>query len=115
MTITDVTVHPKDGCFVVIFTDQSGNNISVTLYAAASPGLTSDNAITRARALLATTLQSSQADGTRGKDAALLEEELEEVVMMLATNRWPFRLHATYDESISLTVSTGVVMILSDV
>jgi len=78
MTITDVTVHPKDGCFVVIFTDQSGNNISVTLYAAASPGLTSDNAITRARALLATTLQSSQADGTRGKDAALLEEELEE-------------------------------------
>lgn len=30
-----------------------------------------------------------------------LETELEEVVMMLASNRWPFRLHATYDESIS--------------
>ncbi len=78
MAITDVTVHPKDGSFVVIFTDQSGNNISVTLYAAASPGLTSDNAITRARALLSATLQSSQVDGARGKDAALLEEELEE-------------------------------------
>src|SRR5712671_793214 len=30
-----------------------------------------------------------------------LESELEEVVMMLATNRWPFRLHATFDESIT--------------
>ncbi|CAN7432664.1 hypothetical protein [Rhizobium sp. LjRoot258] len=78
MAITDVTVHPKESSFVVIFTEQSGNSISVTLYAAASPGLTNDNAITRARALLATTLQSSQADGARGKDAALLEEELEE-------------------------------------
>ncbi|KQV10848.1 hypothetical protein ASC97_16195 [Rhizobium sp. Root1203] len=78
MAITDVTVHPKDGGFVVAFGDQSGNGIAVTLYAAASPGLTSDNAITRARALLATALQSSQTDGPRGKDPALLEEELEE-------------------------------------
>ena len=30
-----------------------------------------------------------------------LEEELEDVVMALASNGWPFRLHATYDESIS--------------
>ena len=30
-----------------------------------------------------------------------LEGELEEVVTMLASNRWPFRLHATYDESIT--------------
>ncbi len=30
-----------------------------------------------------------------------LESELEEVVTMLASNRWPFRLHATYDESIT--------------
>jgi len=29
-----------------------------------------------------------------------LEGELKEVVMMLASNRWPFRLHATYNESI---------------
>jgi predicted amidohydrolase YtcJ len=30
-----------------------------------------------------------------------LERELEQVVTMLASNRWPFRLHATYDESIT--------------
>jgi hypothetical protein len=30
-----------------------------------------------------------------------LEGELEAVVTLLAENRWPFRLHATYDESIS--------------
>ncbi|MCW1924953.1 amidohydrolase [Luteolibacter arcticus] len=33
--------------------------------------------------------------------AASLESELEDVVLALASNRWPFRLHATYDESIS--------------
>ncbi len=32
---------------------------------------------------------------------ASLEAELTEVVTLLALNRWPFRLHATYDESIS--------------
>jgi predicted amidohydrolase YtcJ len=30
-----------------------------------------------------------------------LEAELTEVVTLLAQNRWPFRLHATYDESIT--------------
>lgn len=30
-----------------------------------------------------------------------MEEELEEVVRILAENRWPWRLHATYDETIS--------------
>ncbi len=30
-----------------------------------------------------------------------LETELTEVVTLLAQNRWPFRLHATYDESIT--------------
>src|ERR1700730_11959753 len=30
-----------------------------------------------------------------------LEDELTRVVRLLAENRWPFRLHATYDESIS--------------
>ncbi len=30
-----------------------------------------------------------------------LENELKEVISLLAKNRWPFRLHATYDESIS--------------
>jgi predicted amidohydrolase YtcJ len=32
---------------------------------------------------------------------ASLEGELKEVVSLLAANRWPFRLHATYDESVS--------------
>lgn len=32
--------------------------------------------------------------------AASLEEQLEPVVRVLAANRWPFRLHATYNESI---------------
>jgi predicted amidohydrolase YtcJ len=30
-----------------------------------------------------------------------LEQELKEVVSLLAANKWPFRLHATYDESIT--------------
>lgn len=30
-----------------------------------------------------------------------LEADLEDVVSLLAANRWPFRLHATYDESIT--------------
>ncbi|SOE56281.1 Predicted amidohydrolase YtcJ [Burkholderia sp. OK233] len=30
-----------------------------------------------------------------------MEEELEEVVRVLAENRWPWRMHATYDETIS--------------
>lgn len=33
--------------------------------------------------------------------APSLEAELKEVVSLLAAHRWPFRLHATYDESIS--------------
>jgi len=32
---------------------------------------------------------------------AEMESELEEVVRILAENRWPWRLHATYDETIS--------------
>jgi len=32
---------------------------------------------------------------------ATLEGELKEVVALLAANKWPFRLHATYDESIT--------------
>ena len=30
-----------------------------------------------------------------------MEPELRDVVTILARNRWPFRLHATYDETIS--------------
>src|SRR5260370_1972467 len=32
---------------------------------------------------------------------ASLESELKDVVTLLAANKWPFRLHATYDESIT--------------
>ncbi|WP_420562327.1 amidohydrolase [Thalassobaculum sp.] len=32
--------------------------------------------------------------------APVMERELEPIVEMLAANRWPFRIHATYDESI---------------
>src|SRR5260370_41463103 len=32
---------------------------------------------------------------------ASLESELKVVVALLAANKWPFRLHATYDESIT--------------
>jgi predicted amidohydrolase YtcJ len=32
---------------------------------------------------------------------ASMEDELQRVVTLLAQNRWPFRLHATYDESIT--------------
>jgi hypothetical protein len=78
MAITDVNVRPKKGGFVVSFADPSGNDVAVTLYAAASPGLTRENAATRAKALLATTLQRAASDGPHGKDPALLEEELEE-------------------------------------
>ncbi len=40
----------------------------------------------------------------------IMEQELSQVVRLLAENRWPFRLHATYDESISrfLDVFEGV-------
>lgn len=34
-----------------------------------------------------------------------MEGELEEVVRILAENRWPWRLHATYDETISRALS----------
>ena len=36
---------------------------------------------------------------------ASLEGELKEVVSLLAANKWPFRLHATYDESITRFLS----------
>jgi hypothetical protein len=78
MAITDTTVHPKDGGFAVIFGDDTGNSISVTLYKAASPDLTSDNAVARAKALLAVALEAPKTDSPRQKNPALLEEELEE-------------------------------------
>nr|WP_245545275.1 amidohydrolase [Parvibaculum lavamentivorans] len=37
--------------------------------------------------------------------APIMESELEPVVELLAANKWPFRIHATYDESISRFLS----------
>lgn len=37
----------------------------------------------------------------RPEMAAAMEPELEEVVRILAQNKWPWRMHATYDETIS--------------
>lgn len=37
----------------------------------------------------------------RPEMAAAMEPELEEVVRILAQNQWPWRMHATYDETIS--------------
>ena len=42
----------------------------------------------------------------RPDTAAQMEAELEPVVRILAQNRWPWRLHATYDETISRAPST---------
>lgn len=36
----------------------------------------------------------------RPEPSAVMEEELEKIVELLATNEWPFRIHATYDETI---------------
>jgi predicted amidohydrolase YtcJ len=36
---------------------------------------------------------------------AAMEEQLEPIVRLLAAQRWPFRIHATYDESISRFLS----------
>ncbi|SFD50942.1 amidohydrolase [Roseivivax sediminis] len=36
----------------------------------------------------------------RPSPAPVMEEELERIVELLATNDWPFRIHATYDETI---------------
>ena len=36
----------------------------------------------------------------RPDPAPVMEDELEKIVELLATNEWPFRIHATYDETI---------------
>lgn len=37
--------------------------------------------------------------------APIMEKELEKIVELLATNKWPFRIHATYDETIDRFLS----------
>ena len=41
----------------------------------------------------------------RPEISPVMEEELEPIVELLATNKWPFRIHATYDESIDRFLS----------
>ena len=41
----------------------------------------------------------------RPDSPAAMEEELYPVVRLLAANRWPFRMHATYDETIARALS----------
>jgi hypothetical protein len=81
MTITDITVSARDGGFVVAFGDKTGNAISVTLYTVATPGLTRETAVSHARKLLAAAVENSAGDGPHSKDAATLEEELDEGLM----------------------------------
>lgn len=78
MTITDITVNARDGGFVVEFGDRTGNSIAVTLYNAATPGLTRETALSHARHLLAIALENSAGDGPHSKDAGTLEEQLDE-------------------------------------
>jgi hypothetical protein len=78
MTITDITVNARDGGFAVEFGDKTGNSIAVTLYNVATPGLTRETALSHARHLLTTALENSAGDGPHSKDAATLEDELDE-------------------------------------
>lgn len=41
----------------------------------------------------------------RPDPAPVMEKELESIVELLATNKWPFRIHATYDETIDRFLS----------
>jgi hypothetical protein len=78
MTITDITVNAREGGFTVEFGDKTGNSISVTLYDVATPGLTRETALSHARHLLTSAVANSAGDGPHSKDAATLEEELDE-------------------------------------
>lgn len=78
MTITDITVNAREGGFTVEFGDRTGNSISVTLYTVATPGLTRDTALSHARHLLTAAVEHSAGDGPNSKDAATLEEQLDE-------------------------------------
>ncbi|TCS04447.1 hypothetical protein [Rhizobium sp. BK418] len=76
MALSDIIVYQTDEGFVVEFGGEGEDRIAVMLREAAD--LTQDNAIAKARALLATALEPVHGDSARNKDAALLEEELDE-------------------------------------
>ncbi|MBX4933940.1 hypothetical protein [Rhizobium bangladeshense] len=76
MALSDITVYQTEDGFVVEFGGEGEDSIAVTLRSA--PELTLENAVPRAKALLAAAIGSAHGDGARSKDPALLEEELEE-------------------------------------
>ncbi|MBW9056309.1 hypothetical protein [Rhizobium mesosinicum] len=76
MPLSDIMVYQTDEGFVVEFGGEGEDRIAVTLREA--PELTNDNAIAKAKAILSSALETVHGDSVRGKDAALLEEELNE-------------------------------------
>ena len=76
MALNDITVYQTEDGFVVEFGGEGEDRIAVTLRS--TPELTAENAVLRAKTLLAAALEPTHGDGARGKDPALLEEELEE-------------------------------------
>ncbi|MGO7215011.1 hypothetical protein ACC817_33120 [Rhizobium ruizarguesonis] len=76
MALNDITVYQTEDGFVVEFGGEGEDSIAVTLRS--TPELTPENAVLRAKALLAAAIEPAHGDSARGKDPALLEEELEE-------------------------------------
>ncbi|MBB2686468.1 MULTISPECIES: hypothetical protein [Rhizobium] len=76
MALSDITVYQTEDGFVVEFGGEGEDSIAVTLRS--TPELTSENAVSRAKALVATAIEPVHGDGPRSKDANVLEEELEE-------------------------------------
>ena len=76
MALSDIMVYQTDEGFVVEFGNEGEDRIAVTLRSA--PDLTHENAVARAKALLSSGLEPVHGDSARSKDAALLEEELNE-------------------------------------
>ncbi|MBX4926904.1 hypothetical protein [Rhizobium binae] len=76
MALSDITVYQTEDGYVVEFGGDGEDSIAVTLRS--TPGLAQENAVSRAKALLATAIEPAHGDGPRSKDPALLEEELEE-------------------------------------
>ena len=76
MALNDITVYQTEDGFVVEFGGEGEDRIAVTLRS--TPELTAENAVSRAKALLAAAIEPAHGDSARSKDPALLEEELEE-------------------------------------
>jgi hypothetical protein len=76
MPLSDIMVYQTDEGFVVEFGGEGEDRIAVTLRN--DPDLTNDNAVAKAKALLTSAFEPVHGDSARSKDAAVLEEELNE-------------------------------------